>query len=225
MNNDIKDLLLAKKEKINEWLEYLSSEDDDVIWIQRNRVFCTVLYNIIYKLQKVASDDFIKKQEELIYNIHHYINNRDRLKVKEIVNKIKDLDNGKEICDDTDFNNYDQVINDIDNKLEQLKKEKLEGKTPEEQEKINEQWNKEDKIFNNIASSMINGFKENKIKNLAKNLFENMGINCNEFDLNRIDDINATHVMPHCDGNERYRGGTVIIGDDGTYLVSEVFIQ
>lgn len=29
MNNDIKDLVLAKKEKISEWLEYLNSEEDD----------------------------------------------------------------------------------------------------------------------------------------------------------------------------------------------------
>ena len=52
MNNDVKDLMLAKKEKINEWLEYLNSEDDDVIWIQKNRVFISGLNNILYQLQK-----------------------------------------------------------------------------------------------------------------------------------------------------------------------------
>ncbi len=225
MNNDIKDLLLAKKEKINEWLDYLSSEDDDVIWIQKNRVFCTVLYNIIYKLQKVASDDFIKKQEELINNIHHYINNRDRLKVKEIVNKIKDLDNGKEISDDTDFNNYDQVINDIDNKLEQLKKEELEGKTPEEQEKINEQWNKEDKIFNDIASSIINDINKSKINYENKeNLDDSIKISKHEYELLKKS-YEDSYKMQRTDFALIINSGAVLPGSHSNYNNDRVKIE
>ena len=145
MNNDVKDLKLVKKEKINEWLEYLNSEDDDVIWVQKNRVFSTGLYNIIYQLQKNEPNDLIKKQEELINTIGQFINSRDRLKVKEIVNKLKNLDNGNEVKDDIDLNNIDQMISDIDSKLEDIKQEELEEKTPEEQKQIIEQWDKEEK--------------------------------------------------------------------------------
>ena len=68
-------------------------------------------------------------------------------------------------------------------------------------------------------NSMINSFNESNIKEIATKLFENLGMKYNEFDLYRIDDINATHVMPHNDNNEKYRGGSIIIGDDGTHLV------
>lgn len=72
---------------------------------------------------------------------------------------------------------------------------------------------------NDHINSMINSFNESIIKEIATELFENLGMKYNEFDLYRIDDINATHVMPHNDNNERYRGGSIIIGDDGTHLV------
>lgn len=164
MNNDVKDLMLAKKEKINEWLEYLDNEEDDVIWIQKNRAFSTGLYNIIYQLLKNESNNFLKKQEELVNSIGQYINNRDRLKVKEIVNKLKKLDDGEKINDDIDFNNLDQIISNIDNKLEQLKQEELEGKTSEEQE------------FSNITNSITNSFKESKTNDvIQENLNGNVG--------------------------------------------------
>lgn len=179
MNNDVKDLILAKKEKINEWLEYLDSGDDDVIWIQKNRVFSTGLYNIIYQLQKIESNDFIKKQEELINTVGQYINNRDRLKVKEIVAKLKDLDDGKDIIDDNNFNDINTMINDIDNKLDELKQEELEGKTAEEQEKINEQWNKEEKEFEELTNSIINDIRNSNVS-LPNN--EEVKISKNEYE-------------------------------------------
>ena len=86
MNNDVKDLMLAKKEKINEWLEYLNSEDNDVIWIQKNRVFTSGLNNILYQLQKNANNDIAKRQEELINSAITYINQRDKENVMKIVN-------------------------------------------------------------------------------------------------------------------------------------------
>lgn len=92
MNNDSKDLMLTKKQKINEWLEYLNSENDDVIWMQKNRVFISGLNNILYQLQKNGNNETAKRQEELINNTIMYINQRDKEKVKEIVNKMKELD-------------------------------------------------------------------------------------------------------------------------------------
>ena len=215
MNNDVKDLMLAKKEKINEWLEYLNSEEDDVIWIQKNRVFSTGLYNIIYQLQKIESNDFIKKQEELVNTIGQHINNRDRLKVKEIVNKLKKLDDGEKINDDIDFNNLDQMISNIDNKLEQLKQEELEGKTPEEQKQIIEQWDKEEQQFSDITNSMINSIRESTIKEIAKSVYKYLGIEINEFNVDRLEELNATIFMP----KDSIRGiGGVIVGDDKTHL-------
>ena len=199
MSNDVKDLILAKKEKINEWLEYLNFGDDDGIWIQKNRVFATGLYNIIYQLQEIESNDFIKKQAELINTIDQYINTRDRLKVKEIVDKLKKLDDGKEIIDDINFNNLEQIISNIDDKLEQLKSEEMEGKSPEEQEKINEQWNKDEKEFNDIANSIVNSLKVSKTNNvIQEESSDNILISKKEYEqLKKIED--ETLKIKRCD--------------------------
>lgn len=163
MNNDIKDLMLVKKEIINKWLEYLNFEDDDLVWTLNNKAFFKELYNIVCKLEKIESNDLIKKHRDLINTIGQYINNKDRLNVKKMVNKLKDLGDEKEMNDDN-FNNIDQRISDIDNKLEQLKQEELESKTSEEQENIKKQWDELDVLVNNFTNSMLKSFKESKNK-------------------------------------------------------------
>ena len=127
MNNDVKDLMLAKKEKINEWLEYLNSEDDDVIWIQKNRVFISGLSNILYQLQKNANDAIAKKQEQLINSAITNINQRDKENVMKIVNEIKELDgdgnmNKKTIKNDLSQEYLDDNVTLSKDEYEMLKK-------------------------------------------------------------------------------------------------------
>lgn len=127
MNNDVKDLMLAKKEKINEWLEYLNSEDNDVIWIQKNRVFISGLNNILYQLQKNANNDIAKRQEELINSAITYINQKDKENVMKIVNEIKELDgvgnmNEKIIKNDLSQENSNDNVTVSKDEYEMLKK-------------------------------------------------------------------------------------------------------
>lgn len=128
MNNDVKDLMLAKKEKINEWLEYLNSEDDYVLWNQKNKVFISGLNNILYQLQKNANNDIAKRQEELINNSAiTYINQRDKENVMKIVNEIKELDgdgnmNEKIIKNDLSQENSNDNVTVSKDEYEMLKK-------------------------------------------------------------------------------------------------------
>lgn len=127
MNDDVKDLMLAKKEKINEWLEYLNSENDDVIWIQKNRLFISGLNNILYQLQKNANDAIAKKQEELINSAITNINQRDKENVMKIVNEIKELDgdgnmNEKTIKNDLSQENLNDNVTLSKDEYEMLKK-------------------------------------------------------------------------------------------------------
>lgn len=127
MNNDVKDLMLAKKEKINEWLEYLNSEDNDVIWIQKNRVFTSGLNNILYQLLKNSNNDIAKRQEELINSAITYINQRDKENVMKIVNEIKELDgdgnmNEKIIKNDLSQENSNDNVSLSKDEYEMLKK-------------------------------------------------------------------------------------------------------
>lgn len=62
--------------------------------------------------------------------------------------------------------------------------------------------------------------KEEKYK-LAVELYKKLGVECEKLSISRIEEINADFFMPG--GDESYRGGSLLIGDDGTYFVCGTF--
>lgn len=194
MNDDVKDLVQAKKEKINEWLEYLNSDDDDVIWIQKNRVFYSGLFNIMDKLQRIDDNDIVDKQEALINDIGFYVHELDKLKVKEIVNKLKELDEGKVINSDIDFNRADKIINGIYDKIDKQQEERY-NKFKEEHGITNEQMNDKEKKVNDVTNTVVNSFEESKNQN---ELNDNISVSKREYErLRRLEDENIK--IKRCD--------------------------
>lgn len=157
MNNDVRNLKLKKKEIINEWLEFINTNREELLWQSKNRVFSSTLYNVLYSIKQQENNECINKQYEMVSTIGKYINAMDKTKVENIVKELKDLDDGKEIKDSFDFNNIDKMISDIDNKLKKIKQEELEeAKTEEEKEKIIKEWDELEKDFN--VDRIVNNF-------------------------------------------------------------------
>lgn len=86
-----------KQQVINEWKEYLKLDEEEFLWVQKNRVYSSKLYNILYSLKQQKSSNVIDKQYELISGCQHFINLYDKEKVIEIVNQMIDLENNDDI--------------------------------------------------------------------------------------------------------------------------------
>ncbi len=148
-NKTYEELLEFKKEKINEWLNYLNiNNDDDFNWKLKNRVFVSGFPNILYALKKINSDELIDTQEKVLSLIGTSVNVSNREKVYSLVKQLKDLEDGNivnlSILDDKlDENlNYDLDGNIIltkaeYDKLESIEKEHLKMKNSDFVIKIN----------------------------------------------------------------------------------------
>lgn len=86
-----------KQQVINEWKEYLKLDEEKFLWVQKNRVYSSKLYNILYSLKQQKSSNVIDKQYELISGCQHFINLYDKEKVIEIVNQMVDIENNNDI--------------------------------------------------------------------------------------------------------------------------------
>lgn len=69
--------------------------------------------------------------------------------------------------------------------------------------------------FSNITNSTTDDFKEIKLKEIAKSVYKYLGMEINDFNTNRLEELSATIFMPK--DNTRGIGG-VIVDDDKTYL-------
>lgn len=82
-----------KKQVINEWKEYLKLDEEEFLWVNKNRAYSSKLYNILYSLKQQQDSDTINKQYELVSGCQKYINLFDKVKVTEIVNQLSNLEN------------------------------------------------------------------------------------------------------------------------------------
>lgn len=82
-----------KKQVINEWKEYLKLDEEEFLWINKNRAYSSKLYNILYSLKHQQDSDVIYNQYKLVSGCQKYINLFDKEKVTEIVNQLIDLEN------------------------------------------------------------------------------------------------------------------------------------
>lgn len=74
---------------------------------------------------------------------------------------------------------------------------------------------KEEKQLSDITNSLINSIKESMIKEIAKSVYKYLGIEINEFNTDRLEELNATIFM----SKDNIRGiSGVIVGDDKTHL-------
>ena len=76
--------------------------------------------------------------------------------------------------------------------------------------KMNNDW-----IESDITNSMINDSKEISLEEIAKLVYKYLGMEVNDFNMDRLEELNATIFMP----KDNIRGiSGVIVGDDKSYL-------
>lgn len=108
-------------------------------------------------------------------------------------------------------------INDKKDKLEQEILKKIEGKPVEEQEIIKKMGKYDNELtdLKGEFNSFLNNVKESNIEKIAKSVYKYIGMDINEFETDRLEDIKATVFMPK---NNTQRVNGVIVGDDSSHL-------
>lgn len=100
-----------KKQLIDEWLDFLNSQDSQIMWTSNNK-YSSGLFNILETLQKETNDENIRKQYEIINTIGNYIHAKDFNKVLSIVKELKSLESTKEFEDkNNEINNNEENKN------------------------------------------------------------------------------------------------------------------
>ena len=102
-----------KKQVINEWKEYLKLDEEEFLWVNKNRAYLSKLYNILYSLKQQQDNDVIYKQYELVSSCPKFINLFDKAKITEIVNQLSDLEKQNDIT-------LDKISKEIFNKINEL---------------------------------------------------------------------------------------------------------
>ena len=113
-----------KSDKIREWLEYLdNNNEDDLLWIQKNRVYASSVPDLLYLMKKEKQDDIVDRQYEIVRSVVTYINELNREKVYSIVKQLKDLEDGKTINEI--HRDYEQSISQDNKKTTEIEQNQL----------------------------------------------------------------------------------------------------
>lgn len=113
-----------KSDKIREWLKYLdNNNEDDLLWIQKNRVYASSVPDLLYLMKKEKQDDIVDRQYEIVRSVVTYINELNREKVYSIVKQLKDLEDGKTI---NEFHrDYEQSVSQDNEKTTEIEQNQL----------------------------------------------------------------------------------------------------
>ena len=110
-NNNNDNLYDKKKQLIDEWLDFLNSQDAQIMWTSNNK-YSSGLFNILETLQKETNDENIRKQYEIINTIGNYIHAKAFNKVLSLVKELKSLESIKEFEDkNNEINNNEENKN------------------------------------------------------------------------------------------------------------------
>lgn len=211
------ELKKQKSDKIKEWLEYLTNNnEDDILWKQRNRIYASSVPDWLYLMAKEKHNDIIDKQYEIAQHVVKYINELDREKVYSIVKQLNDLEDGKTI---NEFHfDHDEIISQANKKIAEIEKEELAGKTEEEQILLKEKWKKEDEEFKKIFNNNSYVIDDDKIT-ITKKEYDHLK-GCQE-DLYQIEEF----IAPSNDFTIKLQCGSVLPITHPNYYNNRIDIE